>query len=233
MKTSLIYRLLFLVISAFIFSGCTNDDETYYLETEFNPLLSITGSKDVSTYFFDNEGYFKHTLTAKGIEGFLEGFEEISKSSYAAGDVLIENSGSWNLTDALVGSLTNDRKYGAKAVRIRNSGHLSMNFDMTNGVESLSIRHAVYGSEGYSSWQLVISYDVGVTWLTVGAIVTTNSTILNSVVYSLNETGRPRYGILKLSGRSNRVNIDNIEMSIPTSTIDLGIASKDSNITFG
>lgn len=79
----------------------------------------------------------------------------------------------------------------------------------------------------------MLSYDSGVSWLTVGDVVTTNATILNTVVYELNELGSARYGILKLSGGSNRVNIDNIEMSIPDVSVGAGVASKDSNITFG
>ncbi|WP_282143846.1 DNA/RNA non-specific endonuclease [Cellulophaga baltica] len=234
MKTYLMHRVSLLVCSIFIFSSCTNDDAAnYYEEIASSSELFIAGYKNVPTYFFDNEGYFKHNHTAKGIDGFIEGFEEASKSSYAANDVVIENSGSWNLSDALIGSLTNDRKYGSKSVRIRNSGHLIMNFDMTSGVESLSIRHAAYGADGSSTWQLVLSYDSGVSWLTVGDVVTTNSTILNTVVYELNELGSARYGILKLSGGSNRVNIDNIEMSIPDVSVGAGVASKDSNITFG
>jgi endonuclease G len=234
MKIYLMHRVLLLVFSIFIFSSCTNDDASnYYEEMASSSELFIAGSKNVPTYFFDNEGYFKHNHTAKGIDGFIEGFEEASKSSYAVNDVVIENSGSWNLSDALIGSLTNDRKYGSKSVRIRNSGHLIMNFDITSGVESLSIRHAAYGADGSSTWQLVLSYDSGVSWLTVGDVVTTNSTILNTVVYELNELGSARYGILKLSGGSNRVNIDNIEMSIPDVSVGAGVASKDSNITFG
>ena len=234
MKINAIHRLSLLVFSVIALSSCTTTNELDdYNSFEPSSTLSIVGSKSIPTYFFDNEGYFKHSHTAKGVDGFIEGFEDASKSSYANDDVVIENSGSWNFSDALIGSLANDRKYGSKSARIRNSGHILMNFDMTNGVESLSIRHAAYGSDGDSTWQLVISYDGGATWVTAGDIITTNSTILNTVVYELNEVASARYGIVKLSGGANRINIDNIEMSIPDNSVDPGLATKDSNITFG
>ncbi|MBU2995831.1 DNA/RNA non-specific endonuclease [Cellulophaga baltica] len=237
-KTIFLKRFIALLIVTGLLTGCTNnDEENYYDDSETTSTttegLIITGSLSTTLYLYDNEGYFKHNHTAKGVEGFIEDFEDATKSSYSEADITIENSGSWNLSDALIGSLSNDRKYGSKSVRIRNTGHLLMNFDMTDGVESLSIRHAVYGSDGSSTWQLVVSYDSGDTWLTLGDIITSSSTTLNTVTYDVDEFESVRYGIIKLSGSSNRINFDNIEMSVSTSSEDSTIATKDSNITFG
>src|SRR5690242_6176073 len=83
----------------------------------------------------------------------LEGFENGSKTSYAAADVTLA-SGTWTLTDALIGSLSGDVKDGAKAARLRNSGTVTMGFDRTGGAGTVTVKHATYGSDANGSWGL-------------------------------------------------------------------------------
>ena len=106
-----------------------------------------------------------------------------------------------------------------------------MSFNMDNGVETIRIRHAKYGNDGNSTWRLIASYDDGASWYYVGSTITTNSTTLNTVSFDVNETSSVRYGIQKLSGGSNRINIDNVE--IITATSGGSSPGIDSNITFG
>ena len=73
-----------------------------------------------------------------------EGFEAGTKTAYAAGNVAL-GTGSWNLNDALIGTLSTDVKTGAQSARIRNSGHVTMLFDRTTGAGTVTIHHASFG----------------------------------------------------------------------------------------
>ncbi|TRO66928.1 DNA/RNA non-specific endonuclease [Christiangramia sabulilitoris] len=135
-----------------------------------------------------------------------EDYEAGSKGSYAAGTVDLP-TGTWYFEEALVGSLANDRKTGTKSARIRDLGILQMNFDV-QGAESLSINHAVYGTDGSSTWELQASTNQGASWNRVGSTQTSANTSLENITYTLNYTENVRFRIVKLSGSGNRINID-------------------------
>ena len=134
-----------------------------------------------------------------------ENFENGHKSSYAAA-VIDLPTGSWNLDDALIGSLDNDRKNGTKSVRIRNSGKLSMQFDLPDGASEVSLKYAVYGSDASSTFELWFSTDAGNSWSLAGNTITANSISLATAVFSLNIKGDVRFEVRKLGG--GRLNID-------------------------
>ncbi len=90
---------------------------------------------------------------------FNEGFETGTKTSYATADVQL-STGFWTLNDALIGNLTTDRKTGAASARIRNIGSLTMGFDLF-GAGTVSLQHAVFGTDGSSTWELSKSTDDG------------------------------------------------------------------------
>jgi len=90
---------------------------------------------------------------------FNEGFETGAKTSYATADVQL-STGVWTLNDALIGNLTTDRKTGAASARIRNTGSLTMVFDLS-GAGTVSLQHAVFGADGSSTWELSKSTDDG------------------------------------------------------------------------
>src|SRR5580698_8378001 len=76
---------------------------------------------------------FSPAVSAERIyTGFPETFESGSKTAYAQANVTL-STGSWNLNDALIGTSTSDHKNATKAVRIENTGMITMNFDATNG----------------------------------------------------------------------------------------------------
>jgi endonuclease G, mitochondrial len=135
-----------------------------------------------------------------------------SKTSYAAANVELA-TGSWLLTDALIGTLSTDKKSGARSVRIQNTGSMRMNFNVRNGIGTVNIKHAVFGSDGSSSWELWMSTNSGSTWTKVGSTVTSSSTSLTTASFTLNRLRNVRLEIRKVSGGSNRINIDDISFT--------------------
>lgn len=228
MKLLKLNTILYLLSFAVFITSCNVDDDNLHSEIETNPV-SISGELKTETYLYDNEGPHDYNPNGKRQDGFIETYESGSKSSYAGASVAL-SSGNWYLSDALLGGLSNDRKYGSKSVRIRNTGYAIMSFNMDNGAETIRIRHAKYGNDGTSTWRLIASYDNGASWYYIGSTITTNSTTLNTVAFDVNETGSVRYGIQKTSGGSNRINIDNVEVVTSSTGGNAGI---DSNITFG
>ena len=159
------------------------------------------------------------SLTTATMAPLSEGFEAGGKTAYAAANVTL-GTGSWFMDDALTGNLSTDRKTGAFSARIRNSGLVHMNFNKT-GAGTVSIQHAVFGTDGSSTWQLFSSTNNGSTWTQVGSTVTTSSTSLQTASFTVNNANAIRFEIRKVSGGANRINIDNVQIgdfSSPTPT---------------
>ena len=159
------------------------------------------------------------SLTTATMAPLSEGFEAGGKTAYAAANVTL-GSGSWFMDDALTGNLSTDRKTGAFSARIRNTGLIHMNFNKT-GAGTVSIQHAVFGTDGSSTWQLWSSTNNGSTWTQVGSTVTTSSTTLQTATFTVNNVNAIRFEIRKVSGGANRINLDNIQIgdfSSPTPT---------------
>src|SRR5687767_7580805 len=136
-----------------------------------------------------------------------EGFESGSKTSYAAANVFL-STGWWFFDDALVGNLSTDRKTGAASARIRNTGSIGSNFDFASA-GTVTIQHAVFGTDGASSWELWASTNGGSTYAKVGSTVSTSSTSLQTASFNVNSVGPVRLSIRKVSGGANRLNVDN------------------------
>jgi endonuclease G len=135
----------------------------------------------------------------------IEGFETGTKAPYAAADVQL-NTGIWNFNDALVGALATDVKNGSKAARIR-TGDITMKFDI-KGVEQISIKHAKFGSDAASTWQLMMSVDSGKTFTQLGADIAENNTTLATDSFTVTTTKPVRFRIQKLG--TTRIDIDDI-----------------------
>lgn len=141
-----------------------------------------------------------------------EGFETGTKGAYSVGDVNL-GTGVWTLNDALIanGSDANDRRSGAQSSRLRSTGAIAMKFDRTTGAGTISVKHALYGTDLSSSWQLQCSTNGGSTWTQVGSQITTSSTTLSTATFTPNISGTVRCQVKKTSGgTSNRINIDDI-----------------------
>jgi len=165
-------------------------------------------------------------------QALFENFETGSKTAYAAGTVNF-STGSWTLTDALVGTSASDAKDGSQSIRVRNTGIISMNFDVTTGATTVTVKHAVYGSDASSSWGLWVSADGGATYTQVGAAVTSSSTTLATATFTVNRTGNVRFDIRKISGGTNRINIDDVTINNNSGSGGGGTASDNSNLLLG
>src|ERR1700704_376274 len=158
-------------------------------------------------------------LTTATMAPLNEGFEAGGKTAYAAANVTL-GTGSWYMDDALTGNLSTDRKTGSWSARVRNSGLVHMNFNKS-GAGPVLIQHAVFSSDGSSTWQLWSSTNNGSTWTQVGSTVTTSSTTLQTATFTVNNANAIRFEIRKVSGGANRINLDNIQIgdfSSPTPT---------------
>ncbi|MFD2284692.1 DNA/RNA non-specific endonuclease [Pedobacter petrophilus] len=152
------------------------------------------------------------TASAQAIvAGFPENFESGTKGSYTTANVTL-TSGSWSLNDALIGNLAADAKNGSQSVRIRNTGMLSMNFDV-NGASVVSIAHAKYGTDANSTWQLWYSTNGGSSWIQLGNTMTSSAATLSTVTFNTAITGNVRFQIRKISGGTARINIDDFSIS--------------------
>ncbi len=141
-----------------------------------------------------------------------ENFETGTKSSYAAADVTL-TSGIWNLNEALLGNTTSDRKNGLQSARVRNSGKLTMKFNNATGAGIVTIKHALYGTDANSTWQLWYSINGGSTYVQSGATITTSSATLTSASFTVNIAGNIRFEIRKTDGSANRINFDDFNIT--------------------
>ena len=155
---------------------------------------------------------------------FPETFELGTKTSYTTGNITL-GSGSWNFTDALIGTSTTDRKTGSKSARIRNAGKIEMNFNTPSGVNFVSVQHAKYSTSANSTWQLFYSTNSGSSWTQAGSTITTSSTTLVTTTFTVNLTVAARFRIVKLTG-SGILNIDNFLIDEPgdSPTLDDNLA---------
>lgn len=138
-----------------------------------------------------------------------ENFENGTKTAYAAADVTLI-SGIWNLNDALLGNSTSDRKNGTLSARVRNSGKLTMKFDVPSGAATVTILHAKYGTDANGSWQLWYSTNAGTSFTQTGSTVTTSSTTLQPAIFTVNLSGAVRFEIRKTDAGSNRICFDDV-----------------------
>lgn len=180
----------------------------------------------VVVYFLSVSAFAQNTLS--------EGFEAGGKTAYAAANVTL-GSGSWYLDDALTGNSTSDRKTGSYSARVRNTGKVRMNFNITSA-GTVTIQHAKYGTDDTSSWELWKSTDGGATWTKVDSTVTTSSTTLSTASFTVNSSSGCRFEVRKVSGGTNRVNFDNITATSygvppPSSSVHLTMGNPSGAIT--
>lgn len=148
----------------------------------------------------------------------FESFESAGKGGYAAGTIDLP-SGTWFLSDALIGSLEADLKQsGTYAVRMRSEGSLlEMQFNK-DGAGEVSFWYGSYGTDGnnnrHSTIKLQQSVNGGVSWTDVGSPLTTGA--LTQAVFPINQPGNHRFRIVKISGgaaTNERVNIDDFRIT--------------------
>ncbi|TKC09499.1 DNA/RNA non-specific endonuclease [Pedobacter frigoris] len=148
----------------------------------------------------------KEPVALPAVYNITEDFENTpAKGAYASAVVKMP-TGSWTLDDALVGNLTADLKNGLKSIRLR-TGKLTMNFDVS-GISKLYIKHGKYGSDGASTWKLMISTDGGTSFTQLGADISEDNTALKLDSFAITATTKVRFQIQKEG--TTRINLDDI-----------------------
>ncbi|MFN0278599.1 MAG: DNA/RNA non-specific endonuclease [Pyrinomonadaceae bacterium] len=140
-----------------------------------------------------------------------EGFEAGGKAAYAAGTVTLK-SGDWFMDDALTGNTASDHKVGTFAARVRNAGIVRMAFNVSSAA-NFSVQHAVYGTDGSSTWELWGSLNNGSTWQKFGSTITSSSQSLTVQSFIIGSRRPIRFELRKVSGGTNRINFDTIAIT--------------------
>jgi len=140
-------------------------------------------------------------------------FESVSKSSYASGNIT-DGGREWVLDGALAKSGdVKDGKIGAKSMRMRTNGYMTLKGTMTNGLAAFSFYRGPYLNSDYfgNTLDIAVEYSAdGVTW-TEGARITT-SELTNLVHTGTRDLIVPDNSYLRIRtiGNKNSVNVDNI-----------------------
>lgn len=200
------FTILF-AASAFFFASCSKNNSGNQAPTK------TTSGDTTATTVPTNTPY---SLT--------ETFEAGKKTAYADSTIQL-STGMWDFNLALIGNLAGDVKDGSWAVRIETTGSLAMKFDI-KGVTQISVKHARYGSDPVSSWQMMESTDGGVTYTQIGSTITeTTATTFTTDSFKVNVAANVRFKIQKASSTgTNRIDIDDITFK---GTGDPGITLTD------
>jgi len=141
-----------------------------------------------------------------------------TKASYVADDVSL-NGKLWNLSETLVGGLSNDFGTGTYALRMKSSydAAATMIQDKPNGIGTISFDYKKYGTDTYIDQVFNVEYskDSGNTWIYIGNVVPSSSTI-NTFSATVNQSGPIRVRIVFASGTESglsfRFNVDNLSI---------------------
>lgn len=161
-----------------------------------------------------------------------ESFEAGGKSAYAAGNVTL-GSGSWYLDDALTGNLAQDVRQGSYAARVRNTGKVRMNFNVSNA-GTVAVSYAIYGTDTVSNWELWQSTDSGTNWSKVGSTITDAATgTLKTAYFTINTASAVRFEIRKTSGSTNRLDFEDVSISVNpnSSSVHLTMGNPSNAVT--
>jgi hypothetical protein len=142
---------------------------------------------------------------------FPESFEAGTKKTYEAASQEL-NTGTWLLTEALIGNTVEDHKNGEHAVRLRTGGRITMQFDAQTGVRRISILTSVYSQDGPSTWELWMSRDHGRTWQRNGYPQNTSGSVLRPAIFTGLANEPIRLEIRKTDSSKNRLNVDDISI---------------------
>ncbi|MFN4082864.1 MAG: DNA/RNA non-specific endonuclease [Bacteroidia bacterium] len=204
--------LIFSFAIAFVIAGCKKNDEA----VNPNHTYQMFPEKEILSIYTN----------------WPEGFETGTKTAYAGANVTLQ-TGVWFLNDALIGTSASDRKVGAKSIRIQSTGTVTMTFNVSNGASVVRVQHAIFGTDGSSTWDLYASTNNGSTWTKIGNTVTTNSTTLQTATFGMNYYGSVRFEIRKLGG--GRLNIDEFVIednsSTPTRDDNMGLGNPSNATT--
>jgi endonuclease I len=141
---------------------------------------------------------------------YITDFENAAKGSYASGDVSLDGI-SWNMTEALIGSLDNDFKIGTKSARLQGRGTsaLTMLSDLS-GIGTVSFQHRRYGTDTQVPWIVERSTDQGGTWAEIGRFTAGENAATFSATLDLPSALRLRIRTATAGNSNRRTNLDDI-----------------------
>ena len=142
---------------------------------------------------------------------YVIGFESANKGGYASGDLTLDGV-NWNMTSALVGTLANDFKIGAKSARLQGNALAAMTMlaDLPGGIGTLSFQHRRYSNDGQVEWIVERSTDQAVTWGEVGRFTAGADTATFTAVLDVAGPARLRIRNAAAGSGERRTNIDDI-----------------------
>ena len=158
-----------------------------------------------------------------------------TKTAYASGSVTL-NGISWDMTEALIGTDTNDWKNGLRSVTIRGYGTsaMTMEANKSNGLGTISFYYRRYGTDAQVDWKVEYSTDDGSNWTQIGSDFTAPaSAVVQTFSQTINVTGNVRVRIKRAteSGTANkRLNVDDITLTDYTGSS--APTTQASNISF-
>ncbi len=150
-----------------------------------------------------------------------------TKGGYASGIVTL-NGLDWELTEALIGTLGNDKKNGLRSLRMRRSGDTNavaaMTRDKPDGIGRISFLYARYGTDtGQPNLTLEYSANAGTDWTAIGAVITNFPDTLTQWAAAVNLDCPARIRLRADSSGSGdgRLNLDDLELTDPGDALPL------------
>ncbi len=142
-------------------------------------------------------------------------FEAESKGAYGAAPISL-NGLDWNMNETLIGNLAADKKNGNKSARFRFPASMTMLEDKSDGIGTISLYYAKYGTDSPApTYRVEYSTDGGSNWTQAGNDFDSN--LQASLTYwsaDINASGAVRVRIVCVSGEDGkRGNIDDILMT--------------------
>jgi endonuclease I len=141
------------------------------------------------------------------------GFEDVTKSAYATGNVAVAGI-DWEFAEALSGrGDASDFKNGLQSVRLRGRGTsaLTMLADLPGGLGTIRFDHRRYGEDTQIAWVVEYSTDRGASWTEAGRFTAGADVATFSATPNVSAPARVRIRAAIASGTSNRrANIDDL-----------------------
>ncbi len=144
-------------------------------------------------------------------------FERDSIKAYASADPVTLNGIRWVMPGVYLGDMEpSDRKNGLHAARVRltgnttgDNGTITMEDDLSQGIDTVSFYHAMYGSETDGKLVVYYSTNQGANWTKVGDTITPGTTLTRAAI-PVRTSSPARISIRKTDGTPARINVDDI-----------------------
>ncbi len=206
--------------------------------------LHALGTSPVLEYTVHKDAHVRAIYQAEATTAYATGFESAAKSSYAMGSVTVDGE-SWFFYEALIGSLSGDRKTGSQSVRIRAGGFIHTEFSVQNPTR-LSFDYGTYGTDIELTFHVQFSTNA-LSWHTLDTVISPAGSGLHHFSYDIDlMTLRETHGIdentemyfrlhhvtrIPSSGTSNeRLNIDNVHIDTYTDFVGFPLLDTESDV---